>query len=126
VAVRGLGISSLNLIHFSNKRRIEEQMYRRLLDIKSQTNNLELHLFPVNLAELSSRAAEEIDGGDRIFELLREHARVNFVLSERDDRLLAEAARYSSPVRGGTGRGSSTTTRATGASERTSRSVPTR
>jgi hypothetical protein len=88
--LQGLSLASIDLIHYTNKRRSEEIALAHLLQLAAQFD-LRLSYFPVSLAQLSASDLVRIPGGESVLRLVQEMG-TDFAITESDDRLLAEAA----------------------------------
>lgn len=85
---------ALDMIHYHNKRNVEQAAWRRLVDLRregSPQERLELFYLPVSLAQLSKRDKLPIPGGDALFQKVQGIA-TNYVISKGDDLLLDAAA----------------------------------
>jgi hypothetical protein len=87
--LQGLSVASIDLIHYTNKRRSEEIALARMLQVAAQFD-LRLSYFPVSLGQLSASDLVRIPGGDAVLRLIQEMG-TDFAITDGDDRLLAEA-----------------------------------
>ncbi|AEJ00410.1 hypothetical protein Nit79A3_0531 [Nitrosomonas sp. Is79A3] len=90
-----LGVESLNLIHFVNKRRAEQIAIKAITDIRDEREKKETRgkftYFPVSLSQLSSFEKYKINDPSNLYEKLKKIG-TNYVISDDDDLLLEHAA----------------------------------
>lgn len=98
---KALGYHSLDLIHYTNKRRGEQIAIARMRELNAAKDK-QLFFFPVNLSQLSDEDPLQIKGGQRIFDQLKTIP-TDYAVTTGEDALLAEAARMivTSPQREG-------------------------
>src|SRR5262249_3244237 len=89
---RGVGVTSLKLVNFTNKRRAERIAYEHFQSIADRANpRTRLLYFPISLTQLSANDSFSVAGGERLFQLVK-GVSTEFTMSVDDDRMLGVSA----------------------------------